>query len=200
MSVTISGTTGISAIPDDIVTETKILDSAVTPTKLDPTVLADYQRVQLEADQTAAGSYIDFLNIPAWAKRITLMFQDISMTGTTVPLIQLGDSGGIVASSYDSVSTRMTTASTYNFVDISTSGFILASALDANSITGMFTLCNLSGNVWIGSGMFKSNATTSIIVNGAANGLTGTLDTVRITREGGSGTFDAGVFSLLVEG
>jgi hypothetical protein len=43
---------------------------------------------------------VDFLSIPSWAKRVTVMLSGVSTSGTSIVQIQLGDSGGIETSGY----------------------------------------------------------------------------------------------------
>jgi hypothetical protein len=57
----------------------------------------------------------------------------------------------------------------------------------------------LSGNTWIGTGnVITSGGFVSVTSGNVA--LTGTLDRVRITTQGGTDTFDAGSVNILYEG
>lgn len=200
MSVTISGDTGISTIPDDIVTTGKIQDYAVTAVKLDSGVLTGYARVSLETPNTFPPNltYYDFTNLPAWAKRVTITFSQLGLSAAAHPLIQLGsDSGGISTSGYESVSTKLVSPTAITVIT-STSGFVLDSALSANRITGTISLTNLVGNQWVVSGMVKSNATTSVLTAGDVT-ISDTLSKVRITTTG-TDNLNNGTVSLLVEG
>lgn len=200
MSVTISGTTGISAIPDDIVTTDKILDAAVTTAKLDSAVLTTYQRrEQFPSEATTSGTIITFTGIAAWATRVTILFNGVSLSGTDNIKIRAVDSGGIVTASYDSASMRNTTASTYNHVTTAADSMIVMSASATNALTGTYTLTNFEGNTWVGSGVFTSNTTTMVTAAGIAAGLSGALEGLSIALTGAN-TFDSGSIALLVEG
>jgi hypothetical protein len=49
---------------------------------------------------STSGTSIDFTSIPSWVKRITVMFNGVSTSGTSAKIIQLGDSGGVETSGY----------------------------------------------------------------------------------------------------
>lgn len=54
----------------------------------------DRGRMVLETAQaTTSGTSVDFTGIPSWVKKITVMFNGVSTSGTSRFLIQLGDSG-----------------------------------------------------------------------------------------------------------
>ena len=83
-------------ILDANVTTAKIADANVTPAKLSqPLTLAT-------AQNSTSGTSIDFTSIPSWVKRITVMFSSVSTSGSSNPLIQIGDSGGIENTGYTS--------------------------------------------------------------------------------------------------
>jgi len=52
---------------------------------------------------STSNTSIDFTSIPAGVRRITVMFDAVSTSGTSNWLIQLGDSGGIENTGYLSV-------------------------------------------------------------------------------------------------
>ena len=83
---------------------------------------------------STSGTSIDFTNIPSWVKRITLMFNGVSTSGTSNYLIQIGDSGGVATTGYTAAS------STINF-DILTQSVLYYTS----SATGNFTI-NFRGN------------------------------------------------------
>lgn len=145
---------------------------------------------------STSGTAIDFTSIPSWAKRITVMFQGVSTSGTSIPLIQIGDSGGIETTGYVSSGTS---AGTSVGTSSSTAGFIIYSATAASISSGHYVLTLFDGNTWVGSGVFKN--TTAVTCYGAGDKtLSGTLDRLRITTTNGTDTFDAGSINILYEG
>jgi hypothetical protein len=148
------------------------------------------------AQASTSGTSIDFTGIPSWVKRITVMFNGVSTSGTSAILIQGGNSGGIVSSGYISTSTHITQSNTTSGAS-STSGFIFWSNLASYTHSGIITLTNLSGSTWVSSHSAKS--TTNLVVMGGGDGSISTLDRVRITTVNGTDTFDAGSINIFYE-
>ena len=147
---------------------------------------------------TTSGTSHDFTGIPSWVKKITVMFSGVSTNGTALPLLQIGDSGGIETTSYISTATLLTTSS--NSSSSQTTGFFLANLGNAaNTINGAITLNNLDGNIWTASGALTTAVGSASLVNGAKT-LSGALDRIRLTTVGGTDTFDAGTINILYEG
>jgi len=150
---------------------------------------------------TCAGqTSIDFLSIPSWAKRITVMFNGVSTSGTSSFLIRIG-SGSIATANYSSV------ASSYaNALNSSTAGFVLTQANVAGSVyNGHAVITNISGNIWIASSVLLPSGGQSGQSSGgtSATAISGTLDQIRITTVNGTDTFDttpsAGTINILYE-
>jgi hypothetical protein len=145
---------------------------------------------------TASGTSVDFTGIPSWAKRITVLLRGISTNGSSNPMIQLGDSGGIENTGYVSTSTGFTGAA--GSTSSSTAGFIILSN-DATYISsGVITLVSMGSNVWVVGGVGKI-ATNASFTCGGDKELSATLDRIRITTVNGTDTFDAGTINILFE-
>lgn len=160
---------------------------------------AQLQRLVLEtAKASTSGTTVDFTGLPAWVKRLTVMLNGVSTSGTSILLAQLGDSGGIETTGYNSCT--FTNGSQTN----STAGFQLqftGSASFALSGHIVFTLLDASTNNWIGSGTIAGTASNNTVSSVAGQKATSaTLDRVRITTTNGTDTFDAGSINLLLEG
>jgi hypothetical protein len=144
---------------------------------------------------STSGTSIDFTNIPSWAKRITVMFNAVSGSGTSAFLIQLGDSGGIENTGYISAA-NYSTSTTSN-----TTGFVIlyGVASAAETQNGSVVITNISGNSWVSNG---STCDTGARVSSSAGSktLSDVLDRVRITTVNGTDTFDAGTINVMWEG
>lgn len=141
---------------------------------------------------------VDFTGIPSWVKRITVMFDAVSTSGSSTVQVQIGDSGGIENTGYVSVSMR-TNATGLNANSITTGfGFDGASASSAYSRSGSMVLTNLNGNIWTAQGAI-SETTDALSVQGGSKTLSATLDRVRVTTVNGTDTFDAGSINILYE-
>jgi hypothetical protein len=146
---------------------------------------------------STSGTSIDFTGIPSWVKRITVVFNQVSTNGTSVFLLQLGDSGGIENTGY--FSTGFSASSGGSVSTSPTTGF----ALSGNNVapfatSGITTLVLLNNNQWI----LSSSATQSAGQNSFASGdktLSATLDRIRITTVNGTDVFDAGAINILYE-
>jgi hypothetical protein len=158
-------------------------------------------RMVLETSKAStSGTSIDFTGIPSWVKRITVMFNGVSTNGTSLLVVRLGTSGGIVSSGYTgSASSHGATVATQTW----TSGFGLRGATTAAAdIYRGQMVCSLldASNTWVSAhSMALSN--TAVTLSGAGTiSLGGTLDRLRITTGNGTDTFDAGSINLLLEG
>jgi hypothetical protein len=146
---------------------------------------------------STSGTSIDFTSIPTWVKRVTVMFNGVSTSGTNNHLIQLG-AGSVTSSGYTSTGIALVNAIA-NSSTSSTAGFILGDISSASAvIIGHMVITNISGNIWIASGNGRY-AGNSCFTNGGSISLSGTLDRVRITTVGGTDTFDAGSINILYE-
>jgi len=150
---------------------------------------------------TAPNTYADFLSIPSWVKRITVMFSGVSTSGTSAFLIQIG-SGSFTTSGYQSGSCGASTSSNVSVGINSTAGFIVHSLYAAGANSGIITLALVSSNTWVEShsSYTVGGAFTFTFTGGGTVALGGTLDRVRITTASpGTDTFDAGTINILYE-
>lgn len=188
------GTGGITAtqLASNAVTTVKITDANVTPAKLSqPLTLGT-------AQNSTSGTAIDFTGIPSWAKRITVMFSNVSVNSGNLRL-QLGKSSGVETTGY-------TYSSGYQAAAVATSNVSAGSGFDALAGgaaynwygTAVFTLLDPATNLWsvtIMAGITSAAVQTYIV---GSKALAGTLDRVRITSTAG-GTFTAGMANILYE-
>jgi hypothetical protein len=153
---------------------------------------------QATAVASTSGTSIDFTGIPSWAKRITVMFSGVSTNGASTPLIQIGTGGTPTTSGYVSSSSQLATAA---FITSYTSGYLIYSNNAGYIGSGSVTITNVSGNIWVASGVL-ANTAVSLTTYTTAGTVTlgGTLNMVRITTSGGTDTFDAGSINVMWEG
>ena len=145
----------------------------------------------------SSGTAVLFTGIPSWVKRITVMFNEVSLSGTDSILVQIGDAGGVETTGYISSSVGTTGAS--GGTVSSTSGFIVTSTLAAYINSGALVLTLMGSNLWIASGSGKV-ATTAGWFSGGSKTLSDTLTQLNITVTGAN-TFDgAGTVNILYEG
>lgn len=150
---------------------------------------------------SASSTSVDFTSIPSWVKRITVMFNGVSTNGTSLPAIQLGDSGGIETTGYDAGSNLFTPTGIGTSL-YTTSFTIRTDAVATTVMSGAitFSLLSSSTNTWVASGLLVCSTPSAYMssVSGSKS-LSATLDRVRITTVGGTDTFDAGTINILYE-
>jgi hypothetical protein len=148
---------------------------------------------------STSGTSIDFTGIPSWAKRITVMLNGASISGSSIPQLQIG-SGSVSTSGY-------TVIATYSGANTSggsaySSGFAISSGNAINLIYGSFVLTLLTGNTWTCFANFSiNNGGTYYLMatQGTSPALSGALDRVRMTTVNGTDTYDAGTINILYE-
>jgi hypothetical protein len=188
----------------DTATQTLTNKTITSPTITSPTItgavmssMASSIITSATAQNTTSGTTIDFTSIPSWVKRITFVINTVSTSGSSNFLMQLGTSSGITTTGYisSSVSIRTTSQQTG-----STAGYVIINPGQgaSESITGLHTFVNLSGNTWVSSGMNYSG-TTNVVTSVGTVTLASTLTTFRLTTVNGTDTFDAGSVNILYE-
>ncbi len=150
---------------------------------------------QMFAETTLSGSATEFTNLPAWPTLYVIMFRAMSTNGTTVPEIQLGDSGGYETSNYFGSVTRVSASGTG--ASAHGNGFEVDTAwAAANDIYGAIQLSRVrfAGDRWFVNGGFAYDSGFCTQVVGFKD-LSGFLDRIRI--ECGANSFDNGEITLL---
>lgn len=150
---------------------------------------------------TTSGTAIDFTSIPSWVKRITVMLRGVTTNGSSIPIIQLGTSGGIDATGYtgDTLDYNTSAASGSGYTNVSGIRF-RNSVSSASVFTGFIVLVTQTTNVWVSNGQISAGGTSgasAVIFN---KSLSSTLDRLRLTTVNGLSLFTAGSINILYEG
>lgn len=141
---------------------------------------------------TTSGTTIDFTGIGSNATRVTIIFNEVSLSGTDHYLIQIGTSGGVENSGY------VSTAGTDGGTTGQTAGFAMFSNNAGRPMSGSMTLHRVNAsNLWISSHAAKSGG-ANVLSGGGSKTLAGTLDRVRLATTGAN-SFDAGTANILWE-
>jgi hypothetical protein len=137
---------------------------------------------------------VDYTGLPAWVKKITVMFVGVSTSGTSPIQIQIGNTSPEITGY---LSGAQTAGSAANI----TSGFSLEQSCAATSVRhGMAFISTLGSNVWSYSTITNRSDTAAISWGSGSKTTSGTLDRVRVTTVNGTDTFDAGTINILYEG
>ena len=147
---------------------------------------------------SASGTAIDFTGIPSWVRRITVMFNGVSTTGTSPYLIQIG-AGSITNTGYQSAGSSLTNGAFVGTLT-STIGFVCSTAnTAAGTVQGAYRITLLNANTWVAEGVvFNTGGNNNNVMSGGVT-LSGTLDRVRITTVTGADSFDNGTINILYE-
>lgn len=147
---------------------------------------------------TTSGTSKDITGIPTWAKEVTIQLNNVSIDASTQLIIQIGDSGGIETTGYESTVIELLPAIA---VDGNRSTTYFNAAYTIPATTGIhgnarLTLVDASTNTWNYTGQFcRGDASNSYIVQGTKS-LTAAMDRVRLTTSSGTANFDSGKFLL----
>lgn len=155
---------------------------------------------QRAAQNTTSGTSITFSNIPAWAKRLTILMNQVSTSGSSIVLVRLGTAGGVISSGYNANGGHFIGGATSS-VTAQTAGFPFDAAGNAaDTIVGSMRIVNISGTLWIEDASTSISPNNRIGVSGGSVDPAAAVTTLTLTTVNGTDTFDAGSVGLLIEG
>lgn len=138
--------------------------------------------------------------IPDWVSRVTVILSGVSLSGTSMPLIQFGTgstptytTSGYVSSSDNYTSTPGPSAS-------STAGFRIGSSSAATTLWyAAYTFVSLGSNIWVGSLVTATASGAGVGFSAGGVTLGGPLTAIRLNTVNGTDTFDAGNVNYIYE-
>jgi len=148
-----------------------------------------------------SGNTEEDFTVSTSSKKITISLREISLSGTSNLLIQIGDSGGVVTTGYTGTALGFG-LNTGTEVSLSTGFRIFESsptAADAYTLTANLYLINESSNIWQIS-LFGNRGLSGgggfHITDGYVS-LSNPIETVRLTAVNGTDTLDAGTLNVI---
>jgi hypothetical protein len=192
MSIVLDGTSGINTSGTLVAT-----GSLTTSSSLTTGTGAIYNSIQSgTAQASTSGTAITFTGIPSWAKRITVNFYNVSTSGTSNEIIQIGGSAiettnYLGSTQYSTNVANWSSGAIFGLAPAATSfvhGSVFLSLLDSTTNTWLFC-----GNV-----SYSSIASAQTIA-GSKVLTTGALTQLRITTANGTDTFDSGSINIMYE-
>lgn len=147
---------------------------------------------------TTSGTEATFSSIPSWAKRITVTFNGVSLSGSNDLLVQIGTGGAATTTGYASTSVATATNGTIAG-STDTAGNIVAVGDSARVVSGVMTLTRTSatGHGWIADHTCRWGVSVISGV-GAALTISAALDFIRV-KPTGANTFAAGKINVTWE-
>jgi hypothetical protein len=146
---------------------------------------------------STSGSSITFTGIPSGTKRITVILNAVSLSGTNDILVRIG-SGAISTTGYISGTGNAQSGGTTS-ITTSTLGYIIGVASSAKNMYSIMTICNITGDTWVASGVdYAETAADTMGTFAGTKTLTGVLDRVAIDINGAN-TFDGGTVNVMWE-
>lgn len=154
--------------------------------------------IQRGAAVAATGVSVDFGSIPAGVSRITLLLDGVSTSGTSLPCVLLGDSGGIETTGYAGHAHTLGSAAAWT--TSTTHGVLIANQHDAADLYyGRIVIELVTGNTWVITSQLSDGVGFASWSSWRKAVSPGPLDRVRLTTVGGADTFDAGTINILWE-
>jgi len=152
------------------------------------------------AQASTSGTSITFSSIPSWVKRITILLNGVSTSGTSLWQVQIG-AGSVDTTGYKSAYGAQNVAGSALGLGTATTGFVFTVVVNAAQTSqGMITLATLGSNIWVQNGIVNNiDSTAYQNTSSGSKTLSGTLDRVVVTTVNGTDTFDAGSINILYE-
>ena len=152
-----------------------------------------YSLMFLATSKSATGTSVDFAGIPSGVKRMTVILNDVSSSGSSIFLIRLGPSGSYATTGYVG-----STGSSGGNSSVTTGFGLNRSVSGSDTTSGNLIIVNPTGNTWIASGTFSRGGGMSTGAGSVT--LSSVLSQIRLTTVNGTDTFDAGSINVLFEG
>jgi len=158
---------------------------------------AQFERLSLATavPTTSGTSILIASSIPAWVKRITIMFNSVTLSAAGETLVQIG-SGSISSTGYQSTSSSLSGA-------VGTSAYSTGFGMRSTNVAlaGNMVLTLVTNNTWTETNNVGWAALANLNIGaGVSPTLSGALDRINLTTVAGTSTFSGGSVNLLYEG
>lgn len=147
---------------------------------------------------STSGTIVEFTGIPSWVKRITMMLNGVSTSGTSIVQVQLG-STTYTTSGYAGIAAAAQGGGTTAVSSFTTGAGLGTDSGATYTRHGQIVIANLTGNSWSIMGVGGDPTTTRVFYSASTVALSGVLDRVRLTTVNGTDTFDAGTVNIMYE-
>jgi len=162
---------------------------------------AQMQRItQGTAVASTSGTSISFTALPAWVKRVTIMFIGVSTNGASNLAVQIGPVAGVETTGYSGYAYTPTSAAGYT-TEWAITG--TNSAANLHSGTVFLSLADSATNTWVMSAVGSGVGVNTASMAGGSKAIAGVLSVLRIIGSNTGSpvdTFDAGSVNIIYEG
>ena len=197
-NLTVAGTSSFTGTLGNITTGTISSGNITSSGTVAATTGTLYPIVSGTAQASTSGTSITFSSIPSWAKRITVMFTGVSTNGGSNVTVRVG-SGSVQTTGYTGAGIEVVSTNQVGGLNLS-SGFTIRSQGGASDVyNGAYILSYFGSNTWVCTATIGLSSTIRGMIVGGYVALSGALDRVSITTEGGTDTFDAGSINIMYE-
>lgn len=140
------------------------------------------------------------LGVPSNARRITLVEESHSLSGSANPYIRVGPAAGIVSTGYISTSVSIASVNTVAGATYTTA-FGSGSGAAANIVSGkvVLSLENPITNTWVLDATLFIEGVPTVITQAGRITLSGLLDRIQFTTSNGTDIYDSGSIAVYYE-
>lgn len=147
---------------------------------------------------TTSGTSVEFTGIPTWVKRVSVLFNGVSLSNSDSFLVQIGPSGGVATTGYTGTA-GVVVNNGGGSVNNSTSGFLVFMTAAGDAFRGIMTISLMDASTYLYAASHSGSISSTQINTGGGNvTLSGLLTRVKIISAA-TGTFDSGSVNILYE-
>lgn len=158
-------------------------------------ISGDYLRLASKTvTSTTSGTSVTY-TIPSWARRITVLFNSVSLNGNDDLLVKIGTGSG--SPTFTSLSVFLTSGASAGSAS-STVGFAMVAGA-AVSISGTMTIALIDSATYTYVSSHTTRVSTTTIVSGGGHVSLSGLATQLVIAPSGANAFDAGSVNILYE-
>lgn len=147
------------------------------------------------AAASTSGTAVNY-TLSGTVKRVTFMLSGVSTNGTNNLILRIGPSGGVVSTGYLG-SQSVVGGSSANFTTSFLIRLVAAASVTHGSIT--LTLLDSATNTWTAQWCIGGSDAAQNYIGAGSIALSGALNKLSLTTEGGTDAFDAGLVNILYE-
>ncbi len=158
--------------------------------------------VQGTAIASTSGTVVDFTGIPSWAKKITVLFNNVGKNGGLDLVLRIGAGTTVETTGYLGSAIQVSGGANTGGTNATDGGFCITTSNNNGYLFhGTIVITLLTGSTWIASGLLSRSDANATVQSAGSKTITGTLGIVRVTTTGATpDTFNSGSINIMYEG